>query len=44
MIKINNTPNLTGVTISGDFNDFYDLVEAFHDITIPGFGKASQLF
>lgn len=34
MIKIKNTPNLTGVTISGDFDDFYSLVEALHDITI----------
>lgn len=34
MISITNTPSLTGVSISGDFDDLYNLVEAFHDITI----------
>lgn len=34
MITIKNTENLTGVTISGDFNDLYNLVDAFHEITI----------
>lgn len=34
MIAIKNTPNLTGVTISGDFNDLYNLVESLHDITL----------
>jgi len=34
MITVTNTPNLTGVTISGDINDLYNLVEAFHEITI----------
>ncbi|MCW2278377.1 DUF6904 family protein [Heliophilum fasciatum] len=37
MIEIKNTENLTGVTISGDFNDLYNLVEAFHLITIDEF-------
>ena len=39
MITIKNTPNLTGVTISGDFNDLYNLVEAFHDITINEYSE-----
>jgi len=34
MIAIKSTENLTGVTISGDFDDLYDLVDAFHKITI----------
>lgn len=34
MIQIDNTENLAGVTISGDFYDFYNLVEAFYAITI----------
>jgi hypothetical protein len=32
MIKFENTENLTGVSITGDFDDFYSLVEAFHQI------------
>lgn len=39
MITIRNTPNLTGVIISGDFNDFYNLVEAFHEITINEYSE-----
>ena len=34
MIKIENTPNLTGVKISGDFHDMYELVDAFHTIAV----------
>jgi hypothetical protein len=34
MINIKNTPNLTGVTISGDYGDLYNLVDAFHHITV----------
>lgn len=34
MIIIKNTPGLAGVTICGDYNDLYHLVEAFHEITI----------
>ena len=34
MISIRNTENLTGVTVRGDFEDLYNLVEAFHEITI----------
>ena len=39
MIKIKSTPNLTGVKITGDFYDFYELVEAFYDITINEFDE-----
>lgn len=39
MITIKNTPNLTGVTIGGDFEDLYNLVEAFHDITINEYSE-----
>ena len=34
MIKIENTENFAGVTISGDFDDFQNLVDAFDAITI----------
>ena len=34
MISIKNTENLTGVTISGDFDDLYNLVDAFYEITL----------
>ncbi|MGI5839548.1 MAG: DUF6904 family protein [bacterium] len=34
MITVKNTPSLTGVEISGDFNDLDNLVEALHTITI----------
>ena len=34
MISIRNTENLTGITIRGDFADFYALVDAFHEIAI----------
>ncbi len=37
MISIQNTENLTGVSISGDYNDLYQLMEAFHIITIDEF-------
>ena len=37
MIKIESTPNLTGVKITGSFDDLYELVEAFYDITIDEF-------
>ncbi len=44
MINIKNTPNLTGVTISGDYNDLYKLVEAFHDITINEYSEKHQRY
>lgn len=34
MITMQNTENLTGVTISGDYLDLNKMVEAFHEITI----------
>lgn len=34
MIQIENTENLAGITISGDYYDFYNLVEAFYAVTI----------
>ena len=34
MITIRNTENITGVTIRGDFDDLYKLVDAFHEISI----------
>jgi hypothetical protein len=44
MISIKNTPNLTGVVISGDFNDFYNLVEAFYEITISEYSEKHQQY
>lgn len=32
MIQVKNTPNYTGVTISGDFNDFETLYDSLHEI------------
>ncbi|MBP1919895.1 DUF6904 family protein [Youngiibacter multivorans] len=34
MIKVETTPNITGVKISGDYNDLYVLVGALHEIAI----------
>jgi hypothetical protein len=39
MITFKNTPNLTGVSISGDFNDLYNLVEALHEITVDEYSE-----
>lgn len=39
MLRVTNTENLTGVTISGDFNDLYQLVDALHEITNNDFGE-----
>lgn len=44
MIVMKNTKNLTGVTISGDFNDLYSLVEAFHAITIDEYSEKHQSY
>lgn len=44
MIKMKFTENLTGVAISGDFNDLYDLVDAFYYITIPEDDKKYSRF
>lgn len=44
MISIKNTPNLAGVVISGDFDDFYSLVDAFYEITIDEYSEKHQQF
>ncbi len=44
MITIKNTPNLTGVNISGDYTDLYILVEAFHEITIHEYSEKHHQF
>lgn len=33
MLKIKPTENLTGITLQGDFNDFYELVESIYRLT-----------
>lgn len=33
MLKISPTENLTGITLQGDFNDFYELVESIYRLT-----------
>jgi len=42
MIKIESTPNLAGVKITGSFDDLYELVEAFYDITIDEYSEKHQ--
>lgn len=42
MITIKNTENLAGVTISGDFYDLYNLVEAFYAVTIDEYSGKYQ--
>lgn len=43
MIKLENTENLTGISIVGDYYDLDNLVEAFHTITVDEFsGKNSE--
>lgn len=42
MISIKNTTNLAGVTISGDFDDLYSLVEALYTITIDEYSEKQQ--
>jgi hypothetical protein len=37
MIAIKNTENLTGVKISGDFEDLYNLVDALHAVSIDDY-------
>jgi hypothetical protein len=34
MIRITNTKHLLGVTISGDYDDLYELVEAIYQVTV----------
>lgn len=43
MIKLENTENLTGISIIGDYYDLDNLVEAFHTITVDEFsGEHSE--
>ncbi len=42
MIKLQNTENLTGVSISGDFYDLDNLVDALHKITIDEFSETNS--
>lgn len=42
MITIKNTENLTGISISGDFNDLDKLVDAFYAITIDEFSEKNK--
>lgn len=42
MITIKNTENFTGVTISGDFDDLYNLVDAIHEITVDEYSEKNQ--
>lgn len=44
MISIKNTPNLAGVTIGGDFDDLYNLVEAFYVITVDECSEKHQKY
>ncbi len=50
MIIIKPTENLTGITIQGDYNDFYELVESIYrltaadeDTTNPYYGVKNRL-
>ena len=42
MIKIETTPNLAGVRISGDYDDLYNLNNALYDITIDEFAEVNK--
>lgn len=42
MIKFENTENLTGVSLTGDFDDLYNLVEAFHNITVDEYSEKNS--
>lgn len=44
MITIKNTENLGGVTISGDINDLYNLVEAFYAVTIDEYSEKHKRY
>ncbi|WP_163192554.1 DUF6904 family protein [Clostridium thermarum] len=44
MIKIRNTENLAGVTISGDFDDLYNLVEAIYSVTIDELSQKNHAY
>lgn len=42
MITVKNTPNLTGVEISGDFYDLDKLVDAFYAVTVDPFSEKNK--
>ena len=44
MIRIKNTPNFAGVEISGDFNDFESLVNAFYKVTVDESSQKNQAY
>lgn len=48
MIRVTNTPNLAGVTVSGDFDDLDALVDALHEVTVneysEGFNKKTERY
>ena len=44
MISMRNTENLAGVIISGDYNDFYELVDAFHEVTIDEYSERHRSY
>lgn len=39
MIRVTNTPNLAGITISGDFDDLDALVDAIYDVTVSDYDE-----
>jgi len=42
MIKFENTENLAGVSITGDYYDFNNLVDAFHNITVDEYSEKNS--
>lgn len=42
MIKFENTENLTGVSIIGDYYDFKNLIEAFYAITVNEYSEKNR--
>lgn len=44
MIKFENTENLTGVSIIGDYYDLYKLVDAFHAITVDDYSEKNKQY
>lgn len=44
MITVTNTENLLGVTISGDYDDLNNLVDAFHEITVDEYSEKHQRY
>lgn len=44
MIKFENTENLTGVCITGDYYDFDNLVDAFHKITVDEYSEKNSQY